>query len=157
MFGFFRTKAIPSDLSQLRTEHIALVIERDGPQKAGQVLRSAAEAGSVDAAVALSTLINQGVEKGGEMATPAMVEEFVYYTEMAAKAGDNGSQFNLARYYVKASRMDEGSVSPEGYECLKKSEYWHRKAADDGFSPSVEALKRLAPVYKWAHETFSDA
>lgn len=52
--------------------------------------------------------------------------------------------------------MDEGNLSSEGYECLKKSEFWHKKAAAEGFTPSAEALKRLAPVYKWAHEAFAE-
>lgn len=156
MFEFLRRKNIPSDLSQIKTEHIPLLVKRDGAQNTGAILRRAAEAGSVDAAVALSTFINQGIEKGGELATPAFVEEFVRFTEMAARAGDNGSRFNLARYYNKLSRMDEGNLSPEGYEYLKKAEFWHKKAAAEGFAPSMEALQRLAPVYKWAHNTFAE-
>lgn len=76
------------------------------------------------------------------------------YTEIAAKLGDNGSRFNLGKYYLSQAKDAHDKMGPEECEALKKAENLYKLAAADGFQPAVAALQEIAPVLEWAHQTF---
>jgi TPR repeat protein len=154
MFDFLRQKAIPSDLSQVKTEHIARLLRKEGQAKATEILQRAAIAGSTDSAVFLSVALGQLIEKNARAVPKGVLDQFVYFTEMAAHRGDNGSRFNLAKHYMQDCTGDDGQMSVEGYENLKKAEFWHKQAAAEGFAPSVKALNNLTPMFEWADGAF---
>jgi TPR repeat protein len=120
-----------------------------------EVCQRAAQAGSTDAAVFLSTAFMRLIDSGkGDH--PGVRESFVKYTEMAAKLGDNGSRYNLAKHHSKLYIEPNGEMSQESYRHLKAAERWHKLAAAEGFQPSIDSLRNIAPVLEWADERFTE-
>lgn len=85
-----------------------------------------------------------------------MQKQFLRYTEMAAKLGDSGSQFNLGKHYLSLCKLNDGEMSLEMYEALKKAEHWYQLAAAQGLPVAVSSLNNLQELLAWAHEAFSD-
>lgn len=146
---------IPSDLSQITTEHIGLLVKRDGDAKAGDIVRRAAAAGSIDSAVFLSALYGKAMDKEGSATSAGVATQYVHYTEMAAARGDETSQYNLGLHHMRQCDVDNGQMSPEGYESLRRAEFWYKKAAAAGYAPAAASLKEIDGLLVWAHRAFS--
>ena len=69
--------------------------------------------------------------------------DFEFFTEMAAKSGDAGSQFNLGKLYL--ARVDAGveSFDQEDMENIKQAKHWLRMAARQELREAKELLKTL--------------
>lgn len=154
MFGMFKRTTVPTDLSKITIEHIKVIMKEEEPAEVGAILRRAAQAGSRDAAVMVSTLCISVRDKGN--ANQKVHDDFVFFTELAAKLGDEGSQWNIAKFYVSASQDADGQMNAEGYEKLKKAEFWYKKAAAQGFAPASKSLADMKPLFDWAHQAFGD-
>jgi len=129
-------------------------MKENDPAQAGAILRRAAHAGSRDAAVAISTMCASLKNQGHTHQN--IEDDFVFFTQLAAELGDENSQWNIAKYYVSESMTSDGQMNLEGYEKLKKAEYWYKKAAAKGFAPARETLAEMKPTFDWAHQTFGD-
>ena len=155
MFGFFKKSRIPSDLSKLTMKDIESLLKSNDSKEANLIIRRAADLGSVDSAVFISSVMMLEIDKKGASNTPKnIIDDFVLFSEIAAKKGDETTQFNLAKYYVSQSMKPDGGMDLEGYKFLKRAEHWYKKSCEKGFEPSAEALKRLQELFDWAHETF---
>lgn len=155
MFDFFKRKTIPDRLSDIKTKHIKAIIDREGAERAGKILRQAAVEGSTDCAAFLSAMLSAHVAPGEYDAAPKRIlEEFLFYTEMAAKQGDASSQWNIAKYYASISMSADKTMSESGYENLKKAMVWYERSAAQGFKPALQSLSEIGEVFQWAERTF---
>ncbi|WP_157269884.1 tetratricopeptide repeat protein [Azohydromonas aeria] len=148
---------LPEDLSLITTRHIEEIAKKELSAKVGEILRRAANAGSTDAAVFMALMLHKAIEvRGLDNVPQKMLEEFEHFMRLAAEQGEVTSQANLAKHYLNMSKIGEGSINAEGYEFLKKAEFWYKKAAAQGFESAIESLKNMNEVFSWAHQEFGD-
>lgn len=157
MFGFLKRNVRPTDISRTTTQDIENFLKTETPTLAGEFIRKAAQAGSTDAALFLSTMLIRVIEMKGKNSVPqSVLDEYVIYTQLAAQKGEVTAQMNLAKHFVSISRNPDGTMNAEGYESLKKAEHWYRKAAAAGFEPAMGSLNNMKSVFDWAHATFGE-
>lgn len=139
--GLFRRRAKPPSPTAPRTldEATALFAEHDADQ-AWQVVRDAADGGSLFCQVMLS---NAGLAIPVDERTPYIQQQTEHYTRLAAEGGDAASQFNTAKFHI--ARLDSRAKfwTEEDLENVRQAKFWHRKAAAQGYQPSVLALRNL--------------
>lgn len=156
MFDLFKRKTIPERISDIRTKHIKALIAREGPERAGKILRQAAVDGNMDCSGFLSAMLSTRVTPGEYDKTPKdILEEFLFYTELAAKQGDASSQSHIAQYYAAMSMNADGTMNEGGYENLKKAKVWYEKSAAQGYKPARQALSQIGELFQWAERKFS--
>lgn len=155
MFGLFKKAPYPPNLADIKKEHILKIVEIEGSQKAGEIVRKGAQQGSLDCALFMSTLLSQHITPtNGKAVSPNILEEYRYYTELAAEKGDVLSQANMGLYYSRLSMDENKHMNEDGYRNLLKSKYWHERAAQQGLESSVKTLNNMESVYSWAEKTF---
>lgn len=158
MFGFLKRKAIPINLAELNTEQIKKILKENSPEEAGRIVRRAAAEGSSDSAVFLSHMFLRLIGLDGTTAQSTKVRsDFVFYTALAARRGDIGSQFNMAKHYLSLVNVSGGEMDAEEYEDLCRAESWLKKAAAGGLIEAKQTLVRMGEIFTWAHSVFEPA
>lgn len=158
MFGFNKKKQLPEKLAELKVEHLKQILQEKGGAEAGKIARRAAAEGSTDSAVFISVALMQAIQPGSAgAASKKLQKEFLYYTALAARRGDAGSQFNMAKHFLAGADVSDGQMSVEGFESLCRAEYWYKKAAGQGLPVAREALARTGPLFSWARSAFTSS
>lgn len=75
--------------------------------------------------------------------------DFEFFTEMAAKSGDAGSQFNLAKLYLARVDSDVEYFDQEAIENIKQAKHWLRMAARQELRVAKELLRTLEVFDCW--------
>lgn len=127
---------------EIRTEEdVHRLIREQGSDVATRTLGRLAFDGNLMCQIVLSQFGLKSLEDGYSEATWRQCEQF---TKMAAEQGDAASQCNLAKLY-SGDVESHSNPSAHDLERIKQAQFWHRKAAAQGFAESVEALKVLLP------------
>ncbi|MEH6640575.1 hypothetical protein [Vreelandella glaciei] len=121
--------------------HIESLINKHGPDRAGEIIRESASNGNLLSQIFMSMA---GLQIPEESRTDQIRDDIEKFTKMAAEGGDPGSQFNLALMYTKTVDSSANIFSKQDIDFLLKAKYWHEKAANQGFSASVDALKNIS-------------
>jgi len=153
-FKIFKKDKIPSDLSKIETKHINILVKSESPTEVGELLRKAAIAGSGDAAAFMSQILSNVIDLKGNEVGVKILNDYLFFTELAAKSGCEVSQANLAKHYLKEAVDPDGNMDEAGYEKLKNVEYWLKKAAAQGFKPSIRLLVELDELFQWGRQAF---
>lgn len=119
---------------------IERLVRTKGAPQAGVEIKAAARSGNLMCQVFLSQAAFSVPEHLQNELIKSDMEEF---TRLAAQSGDPESQFNLAKLYFGKISPDSDTISTEELSYISEAKAWHRKAAAQGFEPSVQALKRL--------------
>jgi len=138
LFGATRTPSEPPALSTVGD--IEKLFRTLGAQRAGEVIRAAADAGSVLCQIFMS---GAGLNIPAERRPPHVQRETEHYTRLAAESGDPNSQFNLAKLHIAKLDTTKGYWEEADLDNIRQAKRWHRKAAAQGLQSSVEALKNL--------------
>lgn len=154
MFEMFKKDRIPSDLSKIETKHIDILVKSESPAEVGELLRKAAIAGSGDAAAFMSQLLSRVIDLKGDEVGAKTLNDYLFFTELAAKYGCAVSQANLAKHYLKETMGPDRNMDVSGYDNLKKVEYWLGKAAAQGFKPAIKLLVDLDELFQWGKQAF---
>lgn len=155
MFGLFKRNQIPAKLAELRSDHIKQLLQEQGPEKAGQIARRAAVEGSTDSAVFMSVVLMQSMRPGSPGAgSKKLQQDWFFYTALAARRGDAGSQFNLAKHYLSLVDVSSGQMSADDFENLCRAEKWFKKSAAGGLSEATKNLAEMSGLLAWARKTF---
>lgn len=151
MFGFFKKKIDLSDLSNLTMHDIEKLKKSKGGEYS-EILTKAADQGSLDCQKVLSSFYLAsmvGYYSRPPHTCPTDVEEkFLKYAEMAAYRGDITSQCNLGKYYYDKIDLSENILYDEDHEYVKKTEFWYKKAADQGCEDSINIIEKLDFLFR---------
>ena len=140
MFGFGKNKK-PKNVSDIRDlNDIKMLIKTVGESRAGEVIRQNAQRGNLVCQIFMSQAGIYLKQSGLGGSTNQDAEMF---TKMGAESGDPGSQFNLAKMLMDKLDSEADSIDEEQFNLIASAKFWHRKAAAQGFRPSIEALKDL--------------
>lgn len=139
MFGIFRKRSAGnSDLKNV--DDIMLLIKSQGAQKAGELIKQAANTGNLTCQIFLS---QAGLFIPAEKRPAHVKRDTELYTKLAAEGGDLDSHYNLAKLYIDQLDVDCEYWSDEDLERIRLAKHWHRKAAARGYQPSITSLKNL--------------
>lgn len=138
MFGIFGGK--PKDGPPNSMSEAKKLMERLGPARGGEIVRAAAMSGNVFCQVfmsqmALCLLADEESEK--------IKRDLEIFTEMAAKSGDAGSQFNLGKLYMAKIDANVEYFSSDDIENIKQAKHWYSMAAKQGLREAKASLKNL--------------
>lgn len=123
---------------------IQRVLEECGPEKAGEIIRKQALDGNLLCQIFLS---GAGLQIPEEMRNDSINNDIEVFTKMAAENGDVGSQFNLAKLYIKKVNLTNEYFSAEDVHNLREGKRWHHKAAAQGFSQSIKSIENLKSIF----------
>lgn len=138
MFGFFGRKP-KDDLPNSLGEALNL-IERLGPARAGAIIKSGAMSGNTFCQIFLS---NGELIFSNEVEIVENHRDVYLFTEMAAKSGDAGSQFNLGKLLMLKVDADSEYFTQEDIDNIKLAKHWYGMAAKQGLQEAKEILKDL--------------
>jgi hypothetical protein len=163
-FSDYQTKAINSvirnyapvveelmqgDLSKIETKHIAILVKGKSPREVGIFLRKAAIAGSGDSAEFMADILARAIDLKGDEINEKALNDYVFFTELAANCGLSVSQTNLAQHYLK---QVTNPIDMAGYDNLKKVEFWLKKAAAQDYEPAIKMLSDLDQLFQWGKD-----
>ncbi len=147
---FFGSKPAAIDFNNITKDQkisekaIGIFAKKD-VEKNGSIIREAANNGNLSCQMFMSQ-----IALGGFMNTSDIrfEEDFLHYTELAAKQGDMNSQYNLAQYYIKkAGNISAGSViSDEQMSMFKKALFWYKEAASNGWEEKENIIETLSSI-----------
>ena len=138
MFGIFGGK--PKDGPPNSVGEAKKLIERLGQARGGEIIRDGALSGNVFCQIFLS---QAGLFIPAERRNDKIQHDLEVFTEMAAKSGDAGSQFNLGKLYM--AKIDAGAeyLDHDDIENIKKAKHWYGLAARQGLREAEDSLKNL--------------
>ena len=139
MFGIFKkAKREPDALNTV--DDLARLIRSLGAEPAGEKIKRAAREGNLNCQVFMS---QAGLSIPQSSRTPHVQQETWEFTKLAAESGDAGSQFNFAKLWIDRIDASAESWSEQEWSFIRTAKSWHRRAAAQGFKPSVDSLKNL--------------
>ena len=138
MFGIFGGK--PKDGPPNSVGEAKKLIERLGQARGGEIIRTGALSGNVFCQIFLS---QAALFIPVERRTAKIQHDLEIFTEMAAKSGDAGSQFNLGKLYM--AKIDAASeyLDHDDIENIKNAKNWYGMAAKQGLREAKESLKNI--------------
>jgi TPR repeat protein len=138
MFGIFGGK--PKDGPPNSVGEAKKLIERRAQARGGEIIGTGALSGNVFCQIFLS---QAALFIPVERRTDKIQHDLEIFTEMAAKSGDAGSQFNLGKLYM--AKIDAASeyLDPDDIENIKNAKHWYGIAAKQGLREAKESLKNL--------------
>lgn len=149
MFSIFKKSGIKkiSDIEKL--------INKEGAEKAGQVIRTESDNGNLTCQIFLSDMLLLMIDTEKNPAVLKDIsEQFVLHSTRAAMQGDGPTQYNLAKYLIsmvsKDIKMGDGKLSETGFISLQKAKKFYTMAAEKGFKPAAESLNNLQELFEWA-------
>lgn len=138
MFGIFGGKSKdgpPNSVGEAKK-----LIERLGQARGGEIIREGALSGNVFCQIFLS---QAALFIPAERRSAKIQHDLEIFTELAAKSGDAGSQFNLGKLYM--AKIDAGAeyLDDDDVDNIKKAKHWYALAANQGLREAKESLKNL--------------
>lgn len=122
-------------------EDVHRLFREQGPDVGLRTVANCAFDGNLVCQIVMSQIGLEHLQEGYDETTWAQCEKF---TKMAAEQGDAASQCNLAKLYSDDVES-HSNPSARDLERIKQAEFWHRKAAAQGYAESIEALKNPLP------------
>lgn len=151
MFGIFKKKVDLSDLSKLKTEDLKELGKTMNDERFGVILRQAAEQGSVDAQVLLSSMLAVLMRDKNNLSNlHGLEDEFFKYSMLAAESGDANSQFNLGKLYMSKVDMSDGRLYSDDHDYVREAEYWLKKAQRQGHPNAASLVPGLEEIFRMA-------
>lgn len=155
MFGLFKKK-YPSDLTKLTDSDIRQIFKEEGAEKGGDILREAANLGNLPSQCALSILylthLDKITQRGDQQNIAFIDENAEHFTKLAAEQNDNGSQYNLAKYYLKKGTFflqeADNYYTEESKGYFRKAEYWFKSSFKNGNQEAMNELSSLAEIFE---------
>ncbi|WP_207081339.1 sel1 repeat family protein [Novosphingobium sp. KA1] len=138
MFGIFGQK--PKDGPPNSVGEAKKLIERLGQSRGGEIIRAGALAGNVFCQIFLS---QAGLSIPKERRNDKLQHDLVMFTEMAAKSGDAGSQFNLGKLYMDKIDASAEYLDQDDIDNIKQAKYWYGMASRQGLPEAIRSLKNL--------------
>lgn len=138
MFGLFgrnENSAPPQNISEAKK-----LIGKIGQSKAGEIIRNGALSGNVFCQVFMSQV---GLSISKNKRTTEMEKDLEKFTELAAKSGDAGSQYNLAKLYMNKLDTSAEYLNETDIQNIKNAKFWHGEAAKQGLAEAKVSLKNL--------------
>lgn len=140
MFSIFRKKENDNPLPPQNTVELQNLIKRIGKEDALKLTRSGAMSGNAFCQIFLS---QGGLSISREKRTPEIQSDIELFTELAAKSGDAGSQFNLGKLYIEKVDATAEYLNQSDIDNIKNAKYWYGAAAKQGIPQAREMLKQL--------------
>lgn len=138
MFGLFEkneSKSPPHNIAEAKK-----LIGKIGQIEASKTIRIGALSGNVFCQIFLSQV---GLSIPREKRTEEMEKDLEKFTELAAKSGDAGSQYNLAKLYMNKIDAKAEYLDDEDVQNIKNAKFWHGEAAKQGLAEAKTSLKNL--------------
>ncbi|MBY5708869.1 hypothetical protein [Rhizobium leguminosarum] len=140
MFSIFGKRENDNPKPPQNFEELQELIKLLGKEVAGKLIRSGAMSGNVFCQVLLS---QGGLSISPENKNSEIQRDIELFTEMAAKSGDAGSQFNLGKLHLEKVDAEAEYLNHSDIVNIKKAKYWFGMAASQGMSQAREMLKQL--------------
>lgn len=138
MFGIFGQK--PKDGPPNSVGEAKKLIERLGQSRGGEIIRAGALSGNVFCQIFLS---QAGLSIPKERRSDKVQHDLAMFTEMAAKSGDAGSQFNLGKLYMDKIDASAEYLDQDDIDNIKQAKYWYGMASRQGLPEAMRSLKNL--------------
>lgn len=138
MFRIFGRK--PNDGPPNSVGEAKKLMERLGQTRGGEIIRAGALSGNVFCQVFLS---QAALLIPAERRNDKIQHDLETFTEMAAKSGDAGSQFNLGKLYMAKIDTSAEYLDHDDIENIKKAKHWYGIAAKQGLLEANNSLKNL--------------
>lgn len=138
MFGLFgknEDSVPPQNISEAKK-----LIGKIGQYKAGEIIKNGALSGNVFCQIFMSQV---GLSISQEKRTVEMERDLEKFTELAAKSGDAGSQYNLAKLYMNKLDANAEYLNETDIQNIKNAKFWHGEAAKQGLAEAKASLKNL--------------
>jgi len=138
MFGLFgknENNNPPSNISEAKK-----LIGKIGQAESSKIIRTGALSGNVFCQIFLSQV---GLSIQPQKRTEEMQRDLEIFTELAAKSGDAGSQYNLAKLYMNKIDAKAQYLSDADAQNIKNAKFWHGEAAKQGLAEAKASLKNL--------------
>lgn len=138
MFGIFGGK--PNDGPPNNVGEAKRLIDRLGQSRGGEIIRAGAMSGNPFCQIFLS---QAALFISTEKRNTKIQHDLEIFTEMAAKSGDAGSQFNLGKLYMAKIDASAEYLDHDDIENIKNAKHWYGMAARQGLREAKDSLKNL--------------
>jgi TPR repeat protein len=138
MFGLFgknENNNPPNNISEAKR-----LIGKLGQAESSKIIRAGALSGNVFCQVFFSQL---GLSIPMDKRTSEMQADLEKFTELAARSGDAGSQYNLAKLYMNKLDANAQYLDNTDIQNIKNAKFWHGEAAKQGLAEARVSLKNL--------------
>jgi TPR repeat protein len=97
----------------------------------------------------MADILARAIDLKGDEINEKALNDYVFFTELAANCGLSVSQTNLAQHYLK---QVTNPIDMAGYDNLKKVEFWLKKAAAQDYEPAIKMLSDLDQLFQWGKD-----